>query len=101
MSGGKIRDPRAEAKQGVSRLALVASVLRVSVRLRRAACDQLFCKSNLPEHHRLEGPIDYTRVHAGLPNRNTGRATLMLDHFTRREIPVSVRTSQAWLRRFN
>ena len=25
----------------------------------------------------------------------------MLDHFTRREIPVPIRTSQAWPRRFN
>src|SRR2546427_9087049 len=39
-------------------------------------------------------------VRKDLPNRNTGRATLMLVHFSRRE-PVSVRTSQAWLRRFN
>jgi hypothetical protein len=40
-------------------------------------------------------------VRKDLPNRNTGRNTLMLDHFTRREIPVPVRTPQAWLRRFN
>jgi hypothetical protein len=39
-------------------------------------------------------------VRKDLPNRNTGRATLMLVHFSRRE-PVPVRTSQIWLRWFN
>jgi hypothetical protein len=40
-------------------------------------------------------------VRKDLPNRNTGRNTLMLDHFTRREHRCRPGPSQAWLRRFN